>query len=322
VKRAYVINLASDTNPIEVTAVRRIPAFANHHLYTSQTRVNGRLWHRLRLGFFPDVRSAERAIEGLAATYPQAWIAQAPGSDTDSRSGTTVAMAPRSDRKSAAGDSRIGPAEMAKARVAMTVGYRRMATARRVASSSSRSSLTSAAMQSKVLNPSDNALGSECDELAAHPWDPQKIAKGRYWNQVPGERAVVACEAAIRGESNARNMFQYARALAKVKRFDEAAQWYSKAASLGYAQAQYAFGDVYEFGEGVLLNYEAAQKWYQRAADQGYVHATKRLTRLREAGFANGRQQMASVDPAKIPTTVSGNGSAMEETRRAMPPSR
>jgi tetratricopeptide (TPR) repeat protein len=39
--------------------------------------VDGKRWHRLRLGFFADAASAREAVESLNAAYPQAWVARA-----------------------------------------------------------------------------------------------------------------------------------------------------------------------------------------------------------------------------------------------------
>jgi TPR repeat protein len=132
--------------------------------------------------------------------------------------------------------------------------------------------------------------------LTAHPWDPEKLTDGIYWNKVPAARAVLACRLAVRANPSARNMYQFARALAKSREFSEAAEWYKKSANRGYVQAQYSLGDAYEFGEGVQVNYVLAQRWYKKAAERGYTHAADRLNKLVHASITNTRQQMATAD--------------------------
>lgn len=149
----------------------------------------------------------------------------------------------------------------------------------------------------ELKNVAHNAKPTKCDTLAAHPWDPHKLTDGVYWNQVPPARALLACRAAVRDDYSARNMFQYARALAKSKEYGEAAEWYHKAGELGYVQAQYALGDIYEFGEGVELNYSVALRWYRKAASQGHIHASAKLARLKSAVVTNIRQQMVTANP-------------------------
>jgi hypothetical protein len=192
----------------------------------------------------------------------------------------------------------FGPASMAASRYSAPIadpvveGYARVATTdvrapRRPPS----------ANHDALKNVAQNAKPTKCDTLAAHPWDPHKLTEGVYWNQVPPARALPACRAAVRNDYSARNMFQYARALAKSKEYVEAAKWYHKAGELGYVQAQYALGDIYEFGEGVELNYSLAQRWYKKAASQGYIHASAKLTRLKSAVVTNIRQQMVTANP-------------------------
>jgi TPR repeat protein len=48
-----------------------------------------------------------------------------------------------------------------------------------------------------------------------------------------------------------------------------AAEWYRKAAEVGYAPAQCALGDCYAYGHGVPKDVDEALKWYRKSADQG-----------------------------------------------------
>jgi TPR repeat protein len=53
----------------------------------------------------------------------------------------------------------------------------------------------------------------------------------------------------------------------------EAAQWYQRAATSGFAMAQFRLGTLYERGVGVTTDIARAQVWYGRAAEQGNVKA-------------------------------------------------
>jgi TPR repeat protein len=51
--------------------------------------------------------------------------------------------------------------------------------------------------------------------------------------------------------------------------FEEAMQWYLRAAPQGQMDAAFALGDLYYYGRGVKTDYVAAEKWYRQAAAAG-----------------------------------------------------
>lgn len=55
----------------------------------------------------------------------------------------------------------------------------------------------------------------------------------------------------------------------QAKNYENAAEWYAKAAELGSLDAQKLLGFMYRTGTGVKKNYPEAVKWYRLAADQG-----------------------------------------------------
>jgi TPR repeat protein len=122
------------------------------------------------------------------------------------------------------------------------------------------------------------ATPTPCDRLAAHPWDPERVGEPVYWNRIPTQKAVVVCRKAVEVDASPHNMFQYARALAKARRYDEAVDWLIRAAEAGYAQAEFSLGDSYEYGEGVPRDSDQAQFWYARAAEHGHEKARSRLS--------------------------------------------
>ena len=283
-----MVNLLSGTDSIEFATVQHPDMLARYQIYTNQLIVNDTVWHRLRLGFFTDAASATKVVESLKKDYPMARVAKATRKEWAERADAVLVALVASDASTHPRPAEAGkPAKRRKAVQSATSAP----SARTVALSTAPD-----AGRSVVSSPTDTP--TECDALTAHPWDPEKLTEGIYWNKVPAGRAVLACRVAVRDNPSARNMYQYARALAKSKDFDEAVDWYRKSATLGYVQAQYSLGDAYEFGEGVQVDYIAAQSWYRKAAARGYTHAADRLTRLKQASNTNTWQQIAGDTPA------------------------
>jgi uncharacterized protein len=55
--------------------------------------------------------------------------------------------------------------------------------------------------------------------------------------------------------------------------FEEALQWYKKAAKQGYADAQIYLGMMYHNGEGTSVDYITAHMWFNLAAAEGHNRA-------------------------------------------------
>jgi len=70
----YVINLESAVERIRLDQLPALPGLENHLVYNTDQHLQGRIWHRLRLGFFASRADAEEALKKLSAHYPQAWI--------------------------------------------------------------------------------------------------------------------------------------------------------------------------------------------------------------------------------------------------------
>ena len=64
-----------------------------------------------------------------------------------------------------------------------------------------------------------------------------------------------------------------------LQNFDEAMRWFRKAADLGFPEAQYMLGSVYDgdYGKGVEKDSVEAVRWYRLAADQGDATAQSAL---------------------------------------------
>jgi tetratricopeptide (TPR) repeat protein len=70
----YVVNLASSPEPIELENVPRTGEIARHRLYTTRAENEGKVWYRLRLGFFTSPQAAEGVMNKVRDRYPDAWI--------------------------------------------------------------------------------------------------------------------------------------------------------------------------------------------------------------------------------------------------------
>ena len=68
----------------------------------------------------------------------------------------------------------------------------------------------------------------------------------------------------------------------EARKFESAVQYYTRAAELGNAEAQYKLGCCYETGTGVEQNLKEAEFWFRQSADQGMAQALIALRRFVE----------------------------------------
>lgn len=128
----------------------------------------------------------------------------------------------------------------------------------------------------------------ECDLLAAHPNDPERLAEGVADDQIIPRLAMRACEAALRRQPNeARFVFQLGRALLAADRRQQAAQQFERAAQLNYGAGLAYLGDAFQFGHGVTANAARALELYRRALERGFKPA-------------EGQIEMLTFDPARF----------------------
>lgn len=66
----------------------------------------------------------------------------------------------------------------------------------------------------------------------------------------------------------------------KAQDYEEAVNWYNKAAELGHAEALYSLGYCYEKGEGVDFDEGEAFEWYLKAAELGHLRSQTEVGRL------------------------------------------
>lgn len=164
---------------------------------------------------------------------------------------------------------------------------------------------------------------SECDRLAANPFDPNRPEEisGVGLAELNPDLAIRACERTLkRFPGNPRYQFQLARSFVKANRYAKALKFYRRAAAQGYAPAQRSLGvmylysqgvpqndaeavalfrkaaeqsnalaqnnlgAMYEKGRGVPQNEAAAARWFRKSAEQGYARAQANLARMYDRG--------------------------------------
>jgi len=84
----YVINLQSSLRPPATADLAAVELPEGRQLFVTEAVIDGRNWHRLRLGYFDTQDDARRALAGYRENYPNAWI------DHESAAGETVLETP------------------------------------------------------------------------------------------------------------------------------------------------------------------------------------------------------------------------------------
>ncbi|MFQ5354138.1 MAG: hypothetical protein ACE5DR_04260, partial [Thermodesulfobacteriota bacterium] len=70
----YAIHLYSTIKPVDTATLPPASLFKGYRLYTTERTVRGRLWHRLRLGFFPTKEAAGLKLKELEDKFPRASV--------------------------------------------------------------------------------------------------------------------------------------------------------------------------------------------------------------------------------------------------------
>lgn len=90
---------------------------------------------------------------------------------------------------------------------------------------------------------------TECDTLAAHPADPNKVAPGVSESGVDLKRALIVCKAAVEADpKNIRLVYQYARVLGYSGQGELAFPYRKMAVDDNYPQALFVVGYIALFG--------------------------------------------------------------------------
>jgi TPR repeat protein len=136
---------------------------------------------------------------------------------------------------------------------------------------------------------------TSCDTYAASPFDPQRQTTGV--TAVNPALAISACSSALTTyPASPRLSFQLGRAYYAARNFREAAALFLRAAEEGYAAAETALGDAFQYGTGVSQSYSDAMHWYSKAARQGFAIAQNSLGALYEQGLGSPRDIIVAID--------------------------
>jgi tetratricopeptide (TPR) repeat protein len=71
----YVINLLSLKRPVDVKKIAPVSLPEGKYLYTTEAEVDGEIWYRLRIGFYPTLTDARQGLEAIRKIYASSWIA-------------------------------------------------------------------------------------------------------------------------------------------------------------------------------------------------------------------------------------------------------
>jgi TPR repeat protein len=127
---------------------------------------------------------------------------------------------------------------------------------------------------------------TECDLLAAHPGDSQKVSAGVEISDLNVDKAIRACiQATGQHPNEPRLMYQYGRALYAKKSYQDALVMYREAAEKKYTAAFNSIGYLYQYGFGVEKDAAQAVKWYRKGADGGHAGAMTNLGFMYQEGL-------------------------------------
>ena len=71
--KKYALNLQSSLKPININKLSKIKVLNNYTVYSTPVKYKGKLWHRLRLGFFDTRVAANKVKDRLRKHFPKSW---------------------------------------------------------------------------------------------------------------------------------------------------------------------------------------------------------------------------------------------------------
>ncbi|WP_319484255.1 hypothetical protein [uncultured Cohaesibacter sp.] len=121
-----------------------------------------------------------------------------------------------------------------------------------------------------AVMPTAPAPETECDRLAAHPFDPDAVATGVFYADLDAAKVVEACQAAITDyPQEARFFTQLARGLHKAGKPSLVYAASKQGAELGSGQSMAYLGVLYKNGTSVPESQPEALAWFDKAAAAG-----------------------------------------------------
>ncbi len=125
---------------------------------------------------------------------------------------------------------------------------------------------------SGLVMPAWAGEATDCDRLAASPYDPARLAPGVSYQALDAAAAVAACRDDLaRWPDQPRVAFQLGRALLKAGAGEEGLALYRQAAEAGYLPAVHNIAALYAEGQVVKQDLGHALRLYLLAAEAGFA---------------------------------------------------
>lgn len=164
-----------------------------------------------------------------------------------------------------------------------------------------RNNLCAAFAAAVMLGLSNGALAqmvTDCDRLAAHPEDPDRITEGVPTSAVDQDTAIAACQADLEADpGNARLTYQLARVYFYNGRTADAVATMEKSAEGGHRQAQFVMGALISNKRpdtsGDMCE---AELWWAKSAKAGRLAAQVSYVRHTTKGLFDGCTRHATLD--------------------------
>jgi TPR repeat protein len=116
-------------------------------------------------------------------------------------------------------------------------------------------------------------------------------------------------------QGNAEAQYRVGVEFNRVKRYQDAVLWLTKAATQGHVLAQTALGNMYLTGDQIPKDYAQALMWNTKAAEQGNVDAQVYLGYMYEEGLGVAKDRDAAISWLKK-AAARGDADAKKELRR------
>ena len=131
--------------------------------------------------------------------------------------------------------------------------------------------LVLAAMAALMASPASARNITECDQLATHGSDPDRITVGVSQSAMDKPAAIEACRKDVAADpDNPRLIYQLGRAMFYSGMFAEGLPLVKQAADLGHAQSQFVYGYVKAYGQdGQPADACEAETYWELSAEQG-----------------------------------------------------
>jgi len=115
---------------------------------------------------------------------------------------------------------------------------------------------------------------TDCDRLAAHPSDTQKLAPGVIQTDVNIPLARQACERALKQNPNdGRLLYQFGRTYFYDKQYERGIEFFRQSDAAGYAQGQFVLGLILVQGNGAEPDTCAGGTLWIKAARQRHLYS-------------------------------------------------